>query len=45
MTLFGCLACISAFIVPDQKPTDMHSVDISNVYGKRWKHGRTGIPT
>ena len=44
MTLFGCLACISAFIVPDQKPTDMHSVDISNVYGKTleaWTDGHS----
>ena len=44
MTLFGCLACISAFIVPDQKPTDIHSVDISNVYGKTleaWTDGHS----
>ena len=44
VTLFGCLACISAFIVPDQKPTDMHSVDISNVYGKTleaWTDGHS----
>lgn len=31
-------------LVPDQKPTDIHSVDISNVYGKTleaWTDGHS----
>lgn len=46
ITMFGCLACISAFIIPNQEFTTLEEIESSNVYAmtlEAWVNGRVTL--